>query len=628
VTNKCTRWPSVGHGTPSAVAASGAEDSQEVDFEPPALPPKLDRPEEKAAQLYRVADAAQAAVDMLRPKLAKAEAEIDRLRRERTVIAAELYRESQAAQAQAEAQRTWHAALAAAEMGAAAAESAIAAERAELAVERARLTELQRERGEAQRTWHAALAAAEMGAAAAESAIAAKRAELAVERARLTELQRERGERAAALAQIEIEVEDLRARFGERDAALAAAEERAGTAEASVAGVQAELAVERARLIELQRERGERDAALAAAEVRAGAAEAGIIEVQTKLTAQRNDLAVAQQIARELMVASTADIAPQKQNQGGGERSTMLWFGRALRARALKNGDRARDAKLWSLAVRHYRKALARDPLDAATCVQYGHALKEAGHLSEAEAAYRRSLASKPDVADTHLQLGHVLKLQGRTAAAQAAYLRAFAVDPAMPFPRQELAGLGWSASHISQLGGLSETLGIAPLRSLREAADAARDRRDWPTAVRLYGELVTAEPTALHIAVQLGHAHKQMGDLEQAARTYYTVLKTTPSDDDLHLQIGHVEKLRGNLAAAAAHYQKAVEINPGNQDAIREHETLGSRFRAIHPNKGGKTEPHQERGAGGQADRMTDDLRFVDARAGEIYRQLASELS
>ena len=51
----------------------------------------------------------------------------------------------------------------------------------------------------------------------------------------------------------------------------------------------------------------------------------------------------------------------------------------------------------------------------------------------------------EPGLADTHLQLGHVLKLQGKTPAAQAAYLHAFALDPAMPFPTEELAALGWS---------------------------------------------------------------------------------------------------------------------------------------------------------------------------------------
>ena len=53
----------------------------------------------KEAHLYKIAEAAQAAVDLLRSKLAAAEAEIDRLCRESTALAAELYSESSAREA-------------------------------------------------------------------------------------------------------------------------------------------------------------------------------------------------------------------------------------------------------------------------------------------------------------------------------------------------------------------------------------------------------------------------------------------------------------------------------------------------------------------------------------------------
>src|SRR6516165_412504 len=55
---------------------------------------KLKRAEEEADQLYRLAEAAQAAVDVLRPKLAQAKAEIDRLERSRAAVATELYRQT------------------------------------------------------------------------------------------------------------------------------------------------------------------------------------------------------------------------------------------------------------------------------------------------------------------------------------------------------------------------------------------------------------------------------------------------------------------------------------------------------------------------------------------------------
>jgi O-antigen biosynthesis protein len=113
--------------------------------------------------------------------------------------------------------------------------------------------------------------------------------------------------------------------------------------------------------------------------------------------------------------------------------------------------DNARDAGQWELAAGLYRKALGRYPRNSGVWVQYGHALKESGELrnpdklAQAEKAYRKALSLDPGAADSHLQLGHVLKLQGKTGEAKASYLRAFALEPTVPYPLQELSGLGWS---------------------------------------------------------------------------------------------------------------------------------------------------------------------------------------
>ena len=117
--------------------------------------------------------------------------------------------------------------------------------------------------------------------------------------------------------------------------------------------------------------------------------------------------------------------------------------------------DRARDAEEWELAAGHYRAALLRNPNNPPIWVQYGHVLKESGHLAEAERAYRRAIAYDQRVADPHLQLGHVLKLEGKNEEAQAAYLQAFALDPSLDGASFELAGLGWSEAHLSELRGM-----------------------------------------------------------------------------------------------------------------------------------------------------------------------------
>jgi glycosyltransferase involved in cell wall biosynthesis len=116
---------------------------------------------------------------------------------------------------------------------------------------------------------------------------------------------------------------------------------------------------------------------------------------------------------------------------------------------SISRADRARDARDWATAARYYRKALDRNPDNPPIWVQYGHALKEAGSLSEAESAYRKSLELDGNVADTHLQLGHALKIQGRKIEASVAYLRALTLDPALEHAAAELKALGWTTGRI-----------------------------------------------------------------------------------------------------------------------------------------------------------------------------------
>ena len=151
----------------------------------------------------------------------------------------------------------------------------------------------------------------------------------------------------------------------------------------------------------------------------------------------------------------TAGFSAMKSSAPGACSAVLPCTGGRLAATGRRSaglpGDSARDAGEWELAAGYYREALRAMPTACAIWVQYGHALKETGHVGAAEKAYRRSLSLSPDTADTHLQLGHVLKLQGRTDEATAAYLRSAALDPALRHPRDELIGLGWTRERIER---------------------------------------------------------------------------------------------------------------------------------------------------------------------------------
>lgn len=112
-------------------------------------------------------------------------------------------------------------------------------------------------------------------------------------------------------------------------------------------------------------------------------------------------------------------------------------------AEAISNGDSKREEKRWVEAELWYRLALDTDDSLAHIWMQYGHALKEQGKLTEAEAAYKRSLKLTGDTSDGLLQLGHVHKLQGRIDDAKRCYRSSLQLDPALPYPKEELIRLG-----------------------------------------------------------------------------------------------------------------------------------------------------------------------------------------
>jgi cytochrome c-type biogenesis protein CcmH/NrfG len=65
--------------------------------------------------------------------------------------------------------------------------------------------------------------------------------------------------------------------------------------------------------------------------------------------------------------------------------------------------DGARDSEQWQRAASNCRTALRRNPKNPPIWVQYGHVLKESGHLVDAEKAYRMAIAYDRCIADSYL---------------------------------------------------------------------------------------------------------------------------------------------------------------------------------------------------------------------------------
>jgi glycosyltransferase involved in cell wall biosynthesis len=93
------------------------------------------------------------------------------------------------------------------------------------------------------------------------------------------------------------------------------------------------------------------------------------------------------------------------------------------------------------------------------------------------------------------------------------------------------------------------------------------RDRRDGDAA-RDLGDAA--------IWVQLGHAQKEQGRLEDAELSYRKAIELLADDPDPHLHLGHVLKLQGRAAGALEAYRRSFALSP-DYGAGPEIDALGS---------------------------------------------------
>jgi glycosyltransferase involved in cell wall biosynthesis/tetratricopeptide (TPR) repeat protein len=114
--------------------------------------------------------------------------------------------------------------------------------------------------------------------------------------------------------------------------------------------------------------------------------------------------------------------------------------------------------------------------------------------------------------------------------------------------------------------------LGLNLLRARpreREAGDAARDRRDWVSAVRHYERHLSRQSDDFAIWVQLGHARKERGDLSGALVAYKEALALEPEDADLSINLRALHDRMTALARATGSLeQRTTPVEASDRDA------------------------------------------------------------
>lgn len=161
--------------------------------------------------------------------------------------------------------------------------------------------------------------------------------------------------------------------------------------------------------------------------------------------------------------------------------------------------------------------------------------------------------------------------------------------------------------------------------RQLRAEADAARDSNNWQQAANLYKAYLQTVPDDAAIWVQLGHAHKEMGDLDIAERSYWRALSIEPDNPDTHVQMGHIEKLKGNLEQSLARYRKALDIEPSFEAALAECRRLEGASAMAEINTDKRRQPDKNT-IDQQFDDVWERLEHLEGQ-GQTARAVASEI-
>lgn len=108
------------------------------------------------------------------------------------------------------------------------------------------------------------------------------------------------------------------------------------------------------------------------------------------------------------------------------------------------------------------------------------------------------------------------------------------------------------------------------------QAADLARDERDWNRAYQEYRKALALNPGLADIWVQHGHAAKELGRVDESIGLYKRALALSGETADTLLQLGHAYKLSGDRAAATAAYARSQALDPHQAHAAIELAAFG----------------------------------------------------
>ncbi len=261
------------------------------------------------------------------------------------------------------------------------------------------------------------------------------------------------------------------------------------------------------------------------------------------------------------------------------------------KALALNPGNAAAHTNLGPLlagagrseeGVSHLVEAIRLDPSSAEANYHLGLVHAQQGRRGEAVEHYKAALRLKPDFAQAHVDCGLALFQSRDFEAAIAHYLKAIALEPHRPEAHGALGVL------LMQAGKLEESA-----VHLREAARLDPENAEargnlglalfhagkLDEAIACYHQALAIEPNAAGAHGNLALALAQQGQTDKAIHHYKEALRLAPELFEAQLNLGLLLFRKGELDGAAKHYLSAVELEPDLPQAPAFLEGLAERY-------------------------------------------------
>lgn len=186
-------------------------------------------------------------------------------------------------------------------------------------------------------------------------------------------------------------------------------------------------------------------------------------------------------------------------------------------------------------AIELYRKAVELRPNLAASWQNLGVLLMRAGRSEESLDALRHLLKLRPDLAEGHNDLGIVLSRLGRLDEAISSYNTAIAIHPAYPPAYHNLGhALNQKGDTEGAIAAYRRAIELHPdfAEAINSLGVALSHKGDFDECIRLYTRAMELEPAAVWMYdVNLGHAHFEIGQLDEAIAKYRHSIGLRPQE-------------------------------------------------------------------------------------------------